>query len=104
MSQKVLISGICLAALFLVIMPTDLLAGTTSKDFGAADIEVHTNSLQSFLFGTLIKMVAVFTGALGIGKSLMSSSVQPIVTFGTIALITLIMPKFIYAVFSATLT
>ena len=83
-----------------VFFPESLLAETT--DFGSKEIGEQANKIQSFLFGTPLRMAGIMGGAYGVFQSVVSSSIRPLVAYGGIGLAVNVLPTFINGVFSVS--
>jgi hypothetical protein len=74
------------------------MAQTAGADYGAADLENHTTSIQSYLYGAVMKLIAMGTGAFALAHGLLGHF-QKIVSWGSVSLITLVMPSFINGIY-----
>lgn len=94
--KKTLITGVIYGVALLVI--PEVVMGTTSTDFGAADISSHADKISDFIFGPLGKTAAALGAGYGFCTSLVSGSAKPLITFGAIGLIGVAIPTFVKAI------
>jgi len=85
-----------------------LQAATTSsapaitEEFGAKDIEAQGNKIKDFIFHVLLRIVAGIAGGYGLIMAFFSGSPKPLLIFGGISLVCVMMPYFIEGIFKAS--
>ena len=97
--KKSVLSGAFLAVMALA--PAVVMA-STGNDFGAADFVEHSNKVQDFLFGPVLRLAGIAGGAYGLMQSITTSSVSPILMYGSVGVGANLMPKFINGVFDVS--
>jgi len=80
-------------------LSSDLVAASISVDFGGGDLKSQADKIQGFLFGPVMRFVAVLGCGYGFLISMLGQSYKPLLTFGAVGLGTAIGPKFIEGVF-----
>lgn len=75
-----------------IVIPYDIFAVTADY---AKDLDSHSMVVKSVVFGPALKITAYLGAALGIGLSFFRQSPMPLIIFGIIALICVVVPTFI---------
>lgn len=96
-----------ICGLVLTLMP-DVVFAIKGNDFGAlADagkaFESHATSLKALLFGPILRIGALFGGAVGIITSLLQGSFSKLCIYGGISLASVVLPSVIDTCFSVLL-
>ena len=86
-----------LSLLLALAAPVCLMARTT--DFGAAELSKEANKIKDFIFGPPLRIAGIFGGAFGLLQTIMTSTVRPLLLYGSIGLFANFMPTFIDNVF-----
>ena len=87
------------AFISLMLLTFDLSAANNSTAFGGSEIRAQADKIQDFLFGPMMRFVAVLGCVWGFFASMIGGSIRPLLTFGGIGLGTALGPKFIEGVF-----
>jgi len=98
MQKKIIFTVLAIGAV-VVLLPADVLAGTT--ELIGKDFSDKTSWVQDLLFGPVLRIVGVMAGAWGLMQALLSGSMKPLIIFGAIGLTAGLMKTFIDGVFNA---
>lgn len=93
--------------LFIAIAPAfastfDSAGSAAVQEFGAKEIAQQGERINSFIFNVLLRIAAGIAGSYGLIMAFFSGSIRPLITYGGIALICVIMPYFINGIFTAS--
>lgn len=102
MNKKMVLACVCVGIAILAFTPVEILAGT-SDQYGGRDIVEKADGILDYLFGPVLKLVAVFAGAISIYKTFSTGSPAPLTFFVGAGLIMGFIPLFINTVFSLNL-
>lgn len=92
-----IVLGIAVAAA--IVVPDGAFAETVDT-YGSAAMQTQATTIQGFLFGVPMKIIAILGGAYGLFQAFVSATVRPLLTYGGISLGAGLVPTFINGVFN----
>jgi hypothetical protein len=97
MHRKTLFTILAIGAI-VTFLPVEAFAERAS-DFGGKELTEQSEPMFAFIFKVVMRIVAGFGAAFGIIRAFLTSSATPILVFGALALIAVMIPTFINGIF-----